>query len=489
MKHAVFDLEGIGAIIDLRRGLKWPAAELRGAVAERRASFEKVEIGPGSRVVIAHGGSPEFFADLFAIWAAGACAACVGPDLTPGEFANVVAFTEPDAVLVGEGTPQTTLPAGVRIFDELPRPNRVVSPGAWQIGGESADPALMLFTSGTTGKPKAVMHSFGSLAARINHNHRHIDITTLRRALCVLPTHFGHGLIGNCLTPLFAGGDLFLATGGGLAGAARLGAQLAEHDITFMSSVPAFWMIALKASPSPLRQTLRQVSIGSAPVAAELVRTVVDWSGTDDVRNMYGITETANWIAGGSARDRPPEDGLIGPMWGGTAAVRRSDAAITATGEGEIVVRPPSLMTGYFRRLDLMRDVVRDGWYHTGDSGTVDANGCIRLGGRIKSEINRGGIKVSPEEVDLLLERHPAVAEACTFGLKDPVSGETVAVAVRLVPGRKVDSEELRAWCMKRIRRECVPEHWSFLADIPKTNRGKLNRNKVREVCLKATAT
>ena len=215
MKQAVFDLEGIGAIIDLRRGLKWSAAEVRGAVAERRASLGKAEIGPGSRVVLAHGGSPEFFADLFAIWAAGACAACVDPDLTPSEFANVVAFTEPDAVLVGEATPDTTLPAGVRIFDGLPRPNRAVDSGAWQIGGEPADLALMLFTSGTTGNPKAVVHSFGSLRARIDLNHRHIAIKTLRRALCVLPTHFGHGLIGSSLTPLFAGGDLILATGAG----------------------------------------------------------------------------------------------------------------------------------------------------------------------------------------------------------------------------------------------------------------------------------
>jgi acyl-CoA synthetase (AMP-forming)/AMP-acid ligase II len=207
------------------------------------------------------------------------------------------------------------------------------------------------------------------------------------------------------------------------------------------------------------------------------------------VRNLYGITELANWVAGGSARDRDPEDGLIGPMWGGSVKVRRSDGSLAATGEGEIVVRSPSLMSGYFRRPELTREVVHDSWYFTGDSGAVDADGCIRISGRIKSEINRGGMKVSPEDVDLLLEGHPAVAEACAFGLQDPIAGETVAVAVHLEPGYKAESEELRSWCMERIRRECVPERWFFLDPIPKTVRGKINRDNVRAACLEEKAT
>jgi len=489
MERAVFDLARIGEVSDLARACKWSAAELRGAVVARLATLEKAGVGPESRVIIAHGGTPEFFADLFAVWAVGACAACVNPDLTPGEIANVITFTEPDAVLPGDRTGDLALPDDICVIEDAAKPNKGLDPGTWRIGGAVAAPALMLFTSGTTGDPKAVVHSFGSIRSRINYNHKFIDGATLRRTLCVLPSHFGHGLIGNCLTPLFAGGDIFLAAGGGLAGAARLGAQLVEHDITFMSSVPAFWKVALKASPPPSRDTVRQINIGSAPVAADLVRAVADWSGTDDVRNMYGITETANWIAGGSARDRPPEDGLIGPMWGGDAAVCLSDGSRAKTGEGEIVLRPPSLMTHYFRRPDLTAHAIRDGWYHTGDTGTVDAKGWIRLTGRIKNEINRGGMKVSPEEVDALLERHPLVVEACAFGLPDAIAGEIVAVAVQIAGEGTIDGEQLRSWCMGRIRRECVPERWFFLTDIPKTDRGKLNRDIVRQACLKTVAT
>ena len=97
---------------------------------------------------------------------------------------------------------------------------------------------------------------------------------------------------------------------------------------------------------------------------------------------------------------------------------------IQPTGQGEIVVQTPGLMTGYLNRPDLTSAAIRNGWFHTGDRGSVDAAGRIWLTGRIKDEINRGGMKIQPAEIDMLLERHPAIAEACTFGIADPVSGQ-----------------------------------------------------------------
>lgn len=478
-----FDLSGLNAIHDLVSDQLWSGDQIRAAALTRQALLADAGVDGSSRVVISHSNSAQFFVDLFAVWSLGACAACVNSSLTDDELHNVVAFTEPRAVLLGDRMLTREFPHTTAVVNGLAERGRE-APAALSLRPSADADALILFTSGTTGDPKGVVHSFASLAARIQHNHCYLDQATLARSLCVLPTHFGHGLIGNCLTPLFAGAKLFLAVSGGVVGAARLGATIDQHAVTFMSSVPSFWKIALKMSPPPQRKTLARVNVGSAPVAAELIAAIVKWSDAPDVCNMYGITETANWVAGNSASERMPEDGLIGCMWGGDAAVLTSAGEIKANGEGELLLRPPALMSGYFKRPDLTAEVIRDGWYCSGDLGSIDDAGVMRLSGRLRYEINRAGMKVSPEEIDLLLERHPQVLEACSFALPDEVAGETVAVVVTIEQNGTVTAEQLRHWCTARIRRECVPERWYFMAEIPKTDRGKLNRDQVRDACL-----
>ena len=142
-------------------------------------------------------------------------------------------------------------------------------------------------------------------------------------------------------------------------------------------------------------------------------------------------------------------------------------------------------MQGYLKRPDLTSEVLKDGWYKTGDWGTVSSDGVIRLLGRTKTEINKAGIKILPEEIDMLLEKHPGVIEACAFGVPDMISGETVAVAVTLKEGESLKPSDLRAWCGKKIRPDGIPEKWFIVNEIPKTDRGKINRGVVREYCLK----
>jgi acyl-CoA synthetase (AMP-forming)/AMP-acid ligase II len=123
----------------------------------------------------------------------------------------------------------------------------------------------------------------------------------------------------------------------------------------------------------------------------------------------------ANWIAGASSRADGIVDGSVGKPWGGVAAVINDNGDIQPSGEGEIVVRSPALMSGYLGRPDLTAAVVRNGWYHTGDRGVIDANGQIRLTGRIKDEINSAGFKVQRAESDALLQPRPADADASVF--------------------------------------------------------------------------
>ena len=450
-------IQRFGTIHDLVSGISWSADQLAAEV-ERRAAGLSV-VNPGSIVAITHGGTAAFFADLFAVWSRGGAAACLDPALTQSERDNVIAFCNASVVLSAEGAAKRD--------------------GA----GRAPDgTALILFTSGTTGAPKGVVLSSQALFARIELNRRAIGDDTLARTLVTLPTHFGHGLIGNALTPLVARGDIVLAPRG-LGLAQQLGSHIDKHGVTFMSSVPSLWQMALRMSPRPSKQTLQRVHIGSAPLSAATWQRIQDWCGCPVV-NCYGITETSNWIAGASTAEHPPSDGFVGKPWGGRAGVVTADGKIAASGEGEIAIQSPALMTGYLSRPDLTTAVLKDGWYRTGDLGEVNERGEIRLTGRAKDEINRAGFKIQPAEIDMLLERHPSVAEACTFGAPDAISGEIVAVAVRLAPGAKETAQTLRKWCQTYLRREATPERWFFVDEIPKTSRGKVSRDSVRKALL-----
>ena len=333
-----------GAIEDIGLGLSWDAATLVHEVTRRAAVLSQLGIGRRSVVAIAHGGSAHFFADLFATWSVGATAACLDANLTPGELQTVVRFAKSAVLLVDGGAAVDTFSVPVVELDRA-RPTRVstVFPPL-----DLDDPAVVLFTSGTTGTPKGVVLSFRSLSTRITANIAAIGTRALARALVTLPTHFGHGLIGNSLTPLLAGGDIVLYPPG-VPLAHDLGRIIDEHNISFMCSVPTLWSVATTHSRPPSDGSLVRVHVGSAPFSAALWSQVAAWSRAEVV-NCYGITETANWIAGASSRADGIAEGLVGNMWGGTAAVMDDSGSIRAAGAGEIVVQSPSPMLGYLDR-------------------------------------------------------------------------------------------------------------------------------------------
>ena len=472
-----------GGVTDLAGDVRWTGAELGQAAATRAAALRRHGAGPGDRYLIVHGDTPSFLVDLLAVWRIGGTAVCLNPGLTDHELATVAAFVEPAAVLTETRDVAYDAAPTLRLAEEKGGDGETANGPA-----DAQAAALILFTSGTTGAPKGVTLSYRAIADRLRLNRAAIGDATLRRALCPLPTHFGHGLIGGCLTAMSAGGEVCLMHGLGAAGAQRLGPILDAHEVSFMTSVPAFWKLALRVSPSPESASLERIHIGSAPLAAGLWRDVGAWADGAEVVNMYGTTETANWTAGASSRDFAPEDGLIGRMWGGEAAVLTADGERRDQGEGEILVRTPSAMQGYLKRPDLTAEVLQDGWYATGDIGRLEGDGVLRLSGRARYVINQGGAKIYPEEIDLLLERRDDVVEACCFAVADPVAGETVGAAIALAEGATADRREIAAWAKQMIRAEAAPKKLFILDDIPKTPRGKFDRDAVARHCLEGAA-
>jgi acyl-CoA synthetase (AMP-forming)/AMP-acid ligase II len=332
-------------------------------------------------------------------------------------------------------------------------------------------------TSGTTSEPKGVVISHQALRERLRLNVELIGSGRLRHALQLLPLHFGHGLIGNALTPLAAGGALHLALPPGIAGLAALGQVIDRHGISFLTSVPSLWRVALKVSKPPEGGTLARVHVGSERLPAALWRAISEWTGGANVFNMYGMTEASNWIGGIGGREADFADGAVGVPWGGEFRVRGDDGRMSRSGSGEVLIRSPSTMTGYLDDAAATARALEDGWLATGDLGDLDARRGLRIVGRVKHQVNNAGIKVSMEEVERLLESNDDVEEACAFSVADPVSGEVAAAAVILKPRSALDGAALRRWCEGRIRREAVPAVVHVADALPRNARGKLDRS------------
>lgn len=415
-------------------------------------------------VVVAEEDACEMLAMIFAAWTAGRCAVVVNPGLGADEQQNVIAHT---GALAWYGT--------IRCGFENPTQNADVRAEALQ----PDRPALVLMTSGTTGVPKGIVHTLRSLHARVALNIAHMGAEPLQRSLCVLPMFFGHGLIGNCLTPLAAGGTLHLWCSPGVQELAALGKTIDAHGISFMSSVPSFWKLAMRMSEPPGLPPER-VHVGSAPLSIEHWRAIAHWVGTDNVFNMFGMTETANWIGGGKLADAEGRDGYVGGIWGGRYAVLDEDGVVQSAGRGEVLVQSPSIMQFYLNAPQKTAEAFAGGWFRTGDIGVLGNAGDLTLVGRMKTEINRAGIKIQAEEIDMLLERHPAIDEACAFGIEDPASGEVVAAAIVLSERAAADTQVIRQWCRERVRPEAVPAVLYVVDEIPRNDRGKIVRSQVR---------
>jgi acyl-CoA synthetase (AMP-forming)/AMP-acid ligase II len=483
-----------GSLTEPMTGRHWDRSAVLDRYRRRLAFYARLGLERGDRVFLHYGNTPEFFVDLLAVWSLGGCAVPIDSRLTPFEV----------EMLARAALPRLSLWSGVR---ESETSERLSGLGAQVVDASEADgeraregaaggppkllddDALILFTSGTTGQPKGVVHTHRTLRERWTALRRSLGLESFRRTLCLLPTHFGHGLICNCLFPWLYGQHLFIVPPFKPDLLLGLGALLDAHEITFLSSVPTVWRLALKTSAAPRSGCLERVFCGSAPLSAHLWSDIRCWTGARDVWNAYGITETGSWLAGTSLEDFTPEDGLVGQPWGGEIKiVRAADGGVgdepCAPGEsGYIWVRTPALMRGYLGRDDLTAEVVSAGWFRTGDIGLVDGRGWLYLRGREREEINKGGMKIYPADIDAVAERFEDALDVCAFAVEDALLGEDVGIAVVLRDGSPGKLGALREWMALHLARHQMPRRWYLVDEIPRTSRGKVNRAAVAARC------
>ena len=495
----------LGELIEPVTGRRWDPLVIRRELWRRLKYFQQHGLTPSGRVFLHHGNSPEFFVDLLAIWSLGGCAVPVDPRLTEFEVKNLAEAARPRLSVwreAGENSIVQSLAAmEVKALETLSPalPGESVTEPSLSPGLVRLDqPALILFTSGTTGQPKGVVHTHRSLRAKWTSLRQCLGLTKFRRTLCLLPTHFGHGLICNCLFPWLSGQSLYLVPPFKPELVMRLGSLLDEHEITFLSSVPSVWRLALKLAKPPQMRRLERVFCGSAPLSAFLWKAIQEWTGTKEVVNAYGITETGSWVAGMMKEGVEPEDGLIGEGWGTVVKVLKNAGtdqrfgAMTECAPGEsgyVWLNTPSLMQGYLAREDLTNQVVSEGWFFTGDIGLIDDRGFLYLRGREREEISKGGMKVYPGDIDAVAERYEQTLDVCTFPYRDPLHGEGIGIAVVLKTPNEEHMRILYRELNSKLAGFQMPQRWYFVTEIPRTSRGKVNRLKVAEECARLEPT
>ena len=344
---------------------------------------------------------------------------------------------------------------------------------------------LLMYTSGTTGTPKGVLHTHASLLAggwtpAIAH-----ELGPDDRALCILPHYHINGLCVTLMGPLVSGGSSALVA---RFSASRFWQQARDAEVTWFSAVPTIISHLLHGDEAngPDAETVARIRFGrsaSAPLAPDVQQAFENRFSIPIVETM-GLTETAAQIL---SHPLPPGDRRIGSPGvavGNEVCVRDAGGGECARGEvGEVMVRGPNVMRGYLKNPEATAEALTaDGWLHTGDLGRMDEDGYVFITGRLKELIIKGGENIAPREIDEALYSHPDVIEAAAFARPCTRYGQTVEAAVRLRPESAIDAAALVDLCRTRVGPFKAPDCVHLLDSLPKGPSGKIQRLKLAEM-------
>ena len=430
--------------------------------------------------------------DMAASFVAAATAVTAAP-LNPAYREDEFHFYMEDlgarALLVEEGSTSPAIAAAKRLGIPVLTLTPAREAGAFTISGDAAGPAvgqgpaeetdvaLVLHTSGTTSRPKIVPLTHGNLLASANNIRSTLRLTESDRCLNIMPLFHIHGLVAAILATLDAGGSVFATPG---FNALKFFAWMEEAKPTWYTAVPTMHQAILaradrnqdviKANP------LRFIRSSSASLPVPVFHALEAAFGCP-VIEAYAMTENAHQMTSNQLPPGQRKPGFVGCAAGPEVAVMSPDGRLLGAGEeGEVVTRGPNVTPGYENNPQANEAGFAFGWFHTGDQGFMDEDGFLKITGRLKEIINRGGEKVAPMEVDEVLMQHEAVAQAVTFAMPHDKLGEEVAAAVVLHEGKPAGERDLIDFANARLAAFKVPKRIVILAEIPKGATGKLQR-------------
>jgi acyl-CoA synthetase (AMP-forming)/AMP-acid ligase II len=427
-------------------------------------------IGRGDRVVWWSDTSLEAVPLFVALAKLGAVFAPLNARASGDELAPVVEYARPRVLLAGashrDAANELARSAGVEFLAEAPKGAAAAIPAH---ALDERDPHVIFFTSGSTGTPKGVV-----LSHRVNWLRTFVGGTT---------SSGGAGVV--CMFPLFHMAAWTIALGAWQARRAihfvttpdadTLLRTTHQHRAGRLYCIPAVWARILEHGTTGFDLTsLTEADTGTSATPPELLRAIKDAFPAAETRVFYGSTEAGPTLQLADA-DLFRKPGSVG--------VAQPGVEVRLTGAGEICVRSPFLMDGYFDAPDATAEALRDGWYHSGDLAVSDDEGYVSIVGRVRDVIRSGGETVAPVEVEQVLASHPGVVDVAVVGMPDPQWGEVVTAVIVLAPGAAApDVASLRDYCAGRLASFKQPRRVEVVDALPRTAAtGQVQRTLVVE--------
>lgn len=432
--------------------------------------------------------SSAFPAALFGVLWASRIAVPLNFLLGANEIARIVADAELDLVLATHHFRQlcAKLPARVLYLEDLPLKRRAWLATLRRFPGvppcEPHDTAVILYTSGTTAEPKGVELTYGNLHSNCVDSIASLQINPDVALLNILPPFHVFGLTANVLVPVPLRATVFALPRFSPSGVVK---TMRSQHISVMLAIPSMYAALLRSrnAPDDCFRSLDLAISGGEPLPQRVREGFYERFGVA-IREGYGLTETSPVVSVCTPdADRP---GSVG------RPIRNVEIRIAAPegndclpdGDGEVLVRSPGVMKGYYKKPEATRGVIdADGWFHTGDLGHLDGDGSLTITGRVKDMLIIGGENVYPREIESVLESHDAVAQAAVIGVPDESRGEAPVAFVIPRAGASVSGAELRQHAKRCLAGYKVPKEVHIREDLPTGPTGKILKRRLHELC------
>ena len=470
-------------------------ASLVNQLATIREKFQSLGLGESARIAVLAPNGPEL-ALAFLACAGYATCAPLNPAYQKDELAFHLDDLEASALLIASTLKsparEVAHARGIPVLELCHQPEQPA--GCFSIDGKTGlrpvpahqvlpeHVALILHTSGTTARPKQVPLTHGNLCASIRNLQSSLALTPDDCCLNLMPLFHIHGLVGALLSSLGSGGSLVCPPG---FSPTEAFAWLQTFQPTWYTSVPTIHQAMLAeaktASETIPPNNLRFIRSSSASLAPTVMADLEQLFGVP-VIEAYGMTEAAHQMASNPLPPGVRKPGSVGLPAGPEIRIVSETGDPLHIGQiGEVAICGPNVMTGYSQNPEANDQAFIKGWFRTGDQGYLDTEGYLFLTGRLKEQINRGGEKIAPLEIDQVLLQHSSVQQAVTFAMPHPTLGEEVAAAVVLEKDAHLTEKGLRPWLATRLAPYKIPKKVFFLEDIPKGPTGKIQRRVLAE--------